>query len=194
MSKEIFNKLSSINVNSKIEKKGKFNYLSWCFAWSELKKIDANAKTIVYHDENTNMPYFASKAGVIVKVGVVVNGLEHISYLPLMDFRNNAIKLEDFNMMDVNKAIQRCTVKAIALHGLGLYIYAGEDFPEEPEKPEKPEKPEPKEPELNTDRLNERLNACKNQNELKTVYLSFSKAEQKATLILKDQLKIKLSK
>jgi hypothetical protein len=78
------------------------------------------------------MPYFESNAGVIVKVGVTVNGLEHINYLPVMNFRNESIKKENVNMMDINKAIQRCTVKAIALHGLGLYIYAGEDLPETP--------------------------------------------------------------
>ena len=128
---EIFEKLSAINVNEKTEKKGKFTYLSWAFAWAELKKVSPTAKAKVYHDKNTNMPYFASKAGVIVKVGVTVEGLEHINYLPVMDFRNNSIPAEDVNMMDINKAIQRCTVKAIALHGLGLYIYAGEDLPEE---------------------------------------------------------------
>ena len=76
------------------------------------------------------MPYFASKAGVMVKVGVTANDIEHINYLPVMDFRNQAISSEKVTMMDINKAIMRCTVKAIALHGLGLYIYAGEDLPE----------------------------------------------------------------
>ena len=125
-----FEKLSAINVNDKTEKKGKYTYLTWSFAWSELKKVSPNAYAKVYHDENTNMPYFLSKAGALVKVGVTVDELEHINYLPVMDMRNNAIAPEKINMMDVNKAIQRCTVKAIALHGLGLYIYAGEDLPE----------------------------------------------------------------
>jgi len=128
----VFKTLSEINVNGKTEKKGKFTYLSWAFAWAELKKVSPTATSKVYHDENTNMPYFASKAGVIVKVGITIDGLEHINYLPVMDFRNASIPSEKVNMMDVNKAIQRCTVKAIALHGLGLYIYAGEDLPEEP--------------------------------------------------------------
>ena len=125
-----FEKLSAINVNDKTEKKGRYTYLTWSFAWSELKKVSPNAYAKVYHDENTNMPYFLSKAGALVKVGVTVDELEHINYLPVMDMRNNAIAPEKINMMDVNKAIQRCTVKAIALHGLGLYIYAGEDLPE----------------------------------------------------------------
>ena len=63
---DIFKTLSEINVNDKTEKKGKFTYLSWSFAWAELKKVSPTATAKVYHDENTNMPYFASKAGVIV--------------------------------------------------------------------------------------------------------------------------------
>lgn len=127
----LFSSLSKINVNDKTEKKGKFTYLSWAFAWGELKKVAPNAKVTVYHNERDNMPYFISDAGVIVKVGVEVSGIEHISYLPLMDFKNNAVSADKFDMMDVNKAIQRATVKAIGLHGLGLYIYAGEDLPED---------------------------------------------------------------
>ena len=65
-----------------------------------------------------------------VKTGVTINGLEHIEYLPVMDFRNAAIPLEKVTSTDVNKAIQRSLTKACARHGLGLYIYAGEDLPE----------------------------------------------------------------
>ena len=127
----VFSQLNKVNVNDKTEKKGKFTYLSWAFAWEELKKVAPEAKVTVYHNESDNMPYFASDAGVLVKVGVEVDGIEHISYLPCMDFNNKAISVDSFDMMDVNKAIQRATVKAIGLHGLGLYIYAGEDLPEE---------------------------------------------------------------
>lgn len=127
----LFDALSKVNVNDKTEKKGKFTYLSWAFAWGELKKVAPEAKVTVYHNDRDNMPYFESEAGVIVKVGVEVNGVEHISYLPLMDFKNKSISKDSFDMMDVNKAIQRATVKAIGLHGLGLYIYAGEDLPED---------------------------------------------------------------
>lgn len=127
----LFEKLNKVNVNDKTEKKGKFTYLSWAFAWGELKKVAPNAKVTVYHNEKDNMPYFESEAGVIVKVGVEVEGIEHVSYLPLMDFKNKSISKDSFDMMDVNKAIQRATVKAIGLHGLGLYIYAGEDLPED---------------------------------------------------------------
>jgi hypothetical protein len=127
----IFEQLMKINVNDKTDKKGKFTYLSWAFAWAELKKVAPDAKVTVYHDEVTNKPYFGlGEAGVLVKVGVEVEGVEHVSYLPCMDFRNQAIPEEDVTAMDINKAIQRATVKAIGLHGLGLYIYAGEDLPE----------------------------------------------------------------
>jgi hypothetical protein len=173
---EIFKQLSEINVNDKTEKKGKFTYLSWSFAWAELKKVSPTASAKVYHDENTNMPYFSSKAGVIVKVGVTVEGLEHINYLPVMDFRNASIPADKLNMMDVNKAIQRCTVKAIALHGLGLYIYAGEDLPEEPQ----------------IEQPSVLLNNCKTQNELKQVFLSLNSIEQNNNVALKDELKLKL--
>jgi hypothetical protein len=173
---EIFKELSSINVNKKTEKKGKFTYLSWAFAWAELKKVSPTATSKVYHDENTNMPYFASKAGVIVKVGVTIDELEHINYLPVMDFRNASIPVDKVNMMDVNKAIQRCTVKAIALHGLGLYIYAGEDLPEEP----------------TIEDASVLLNNCKTLAELATVYESLSIEEKTETTSLKDKLKLTL--
>lgn len=140
MSETIFEQLNNLNVSDKIDKKGKFSYVSWVYAWGELKKIAPESTVTVYHDENTNLPYFSSSAGVIIKVGVTVNGLEHISYLPCMDFSNRAISADKVNMMDINKAIQRATVKAIALHGLGLYIYAGEDLPEEEAKKESPVK------------------------------------------------------
>ena len=127
----VFDNLNKINVSDKTDKKGKFTYLSWVFAWSEVKKRYPNVKTTVY--ENTlGQPYFADgDAGVMVKVGVTIEEVEHISYLPCMDFSNKAIKASAVNMMDINKAIQRATVKAIGLHGLGLYIYAGEDLPED---------------------------------------------------------------
>ena len=140
MSETVFEQLNKLNVSDKTAKKGKFTYLSWTYAWGELKKVDPSASTKVYHDDNTNMPYFSSDAGVIVKVGVTVKGQEHISYLPCMDFSNRAKKPDKVDMMDVNKAIQRATVKAIGLHGLGLYIYAGEDLPEEEAKKGSPVK------------------------------------------------------
>ena len=139
MSDSTFDKLNKISVKGKTDQKGKFTYLSWVYAWSELKKIAPDSSVKVYEDEQ-GRPYIADgDIGVMVKVGVTVNGLEHISYLPCMNFSNKAIKASDVNMMDINKAIQRATVKAIGLHGLGLYIYAGEDLPED-DSPKSPVK------------------------------------------------------
>lgn len=122
-----FKKMNEININDKVEKKNGYSYLSWAFAWGELKKLHPDATTKVYENKD-GLPFFKSEEGYIVKVGVTVNNIEHISYLPVMDLRNKAMKVAD--MMDINKAIQRATVKAIGLHGLGLYLYAGEDLPE----------------------------------------------------------------
>ena len=127
--KSIFKTLSVINVNEYTENKGKFTYLSWAFAWQKLLSNFPTATRTVYENPVTGLPYWEDNKGVIVKVGVTINDIEHISYLPVMDMRNNAKKPEQSTMMDVNKAIQRATVKAISLHGLGLYIYAGEDLP-----------------------------------------------------------------
>jgi hypothetical protein len=131
----LFERLSKINVSDKTEKKGKFTYLSWAYALQVLKKEVPNAVIKVYEDPNTHLPYFASNAGVLIKVSVTINEEETVCYLPVMDFRNQAIQADKVNMMDVNKTIQRCTVKAIAMAtGIGLYIYAGEDLPEGEEK------------------------------------------------------------
>lgn len=137
----IFEKLNQINVNDKKETKGKLTYLSWCFAWGELKKIDPLAFYTVYENER-GWNYHTDNATCWVKVGVTVHyvddnepdrvdAVEHIEYLPVMDYSNKSIPLESVTSMDVNKAIQRAITKAIARHGLGLYIYAGEDLPEE---------------------------------------------------------------
>ena len=137
----IFEELNKINVNDKKETKGKLTYLSWCFAWGELKKIDPLAFYTVYENER-GWNYHTDNATCWVKVGVTVHyvddnepdrvdAVEHIEYLPVMDYNNKSIPLETVTSMDVNKAIQRAITKAIARHGLGLYIYAGEDLPEE---------------------------------------------------------------
>lgn len=128
--KSTFEKLSTINVAKYTEKKGKFTYLSWAWAWSELMKRFPDSFRTVYENENTGLPYFKDTNGIMVKVGVTIEGQEHIIYQPVMDNRNNAMKPEQATMRDINDTIQRATVKAIALHGLGLYLYAGEDLPD----------------------------------------------------------------
>lgn len=126
----VFSTLSAINVKEKIERKGNLDYLSWANAWSMLKAIYPDAQRKVYEHDHTGFNYFTDGKTAYVKVGIIVGGLEHIDYLPVMDFRNNAIPLEKISAMDVNKTIQRSTAKAIAMHGLGLSLWTGEDMPD----------------------------------------------------------------
>jgi|TARA_R110000850_G_scaffold82337_1_gene176733 hypothetical protein len=127
-----FKKLSAINVKQMAEKKGKFNYLSWANAWSLLKENHPDANRTVYESEHTGLNYFTDGKTASVKVGITVwqdpEDIEHIDYLPIMDYRNNSIPLEKITSMDVNTAIQRSTAKAIAMHGLGISIFKGEDL------------------------------------------------------------------
>lgn len=121
--------LNSINVNEHTESKNGLTYLSWAWAWTEAKKIFPDATYTIY-ENNEGWNYFTDGRTGWVKTGVTINGIEHIEYLPIMDFRNKSIVLENITSFDVNKAIQRSLTKALARHGLGLYIYAGEDLPE----------------------------------------------------------------
>ena len=125
-----FATLNAINVRDKVETKGKVEYLSWAFAWQMLKEIYPTAQRVVYENPLTGLNFFTDGKTAYVKVGIAVEGIEHIDYLPVMDFRNASIPLEKITSMDVNKTIQRSTAKAIALHGLGLALWTGEDLPE----------------------------------------------------------------
>lgn len=124
-----FQKLADINVNDKTERKNGLTYLSWAWAWAEVKKLFPDAAYTIYENAS-GWNYHTDGRTAWVKTGVTVNGLEHIEYLPVMDHRNRSIPLESISSFDVNKAIQRSLTKAVARHGLGLYIYAGEDLPE----------------------------------------------------------------
>lgn len=132
--KSVFETLNAINCNEHVEKKNGLSYLSWSWAWAELKKVYPDSYYTVYENEN-GWNYFTDGKTAWVKTGVtVVDGdykLEHIEYLPVMDFRNKSISIEALQSTEINKAVQRSLTKAIARHGLGLYIYAGEDLPEE---------------------------------------------------------------
>lgn len=127
-----FQTLNAINVSDKTEKKNGLTYLSWAWAWGEVKKLFPDAVYTIYERETEHGPvnYFTDGRTCWVKTGVTVNGIEHIEMLPVMDFKNNSILLDKVTSYDVNKAIQRSLTKACARHGLGLYIYAGEDLPE----------------------------------------------------------------
>ena len=125
-----FNDLYAVNVNGHTEKKNNLNYLSWAWAWGEIKKRHPDATYTVYENAD-GWNYHTDGRTCWVKTGVTVNGIEHIEYLPVMDYKNKSIPVENVTSFDVNKAIQRSLTKACARHGLGLYIYAGEDLPEE---------------------------------------------------------------
>ena len=139
----VFETLNKINVNGHTERKraggAELTYLSWAWAWQEVKKAYPDAFYTVY-ERPDGCIYWTDGRTAWVKTGLTIEGLEHIEYLPVMDFRNQSIPLDKVTSMDVNKAIQRSLTKAAARHGLGLYIYAGEDLPdgEEPETPPAP--------------------------------------------------------
>lgn len=140
-----FERLNAINVNGHTEKKSGLTYLSWAWAWAEVKKVFPDAQYTIY-ERNTEfgpVNYFTDGRTCWVKTGVTLEGLEHIEELPVMDFKNKSIPYDQVDSMAVNKAIQRSLTKACARHGLGLYIYAGEDLPEDAkEEPKEAKKPE----------------------------------------------------
>lgn len=128
----IFNTLSSVDVSKHVEKKNGFSYLSWPFAIAELEKVAPDATWKIREwpcreDHEVLVPYLATPLGYFVEVSVTIGDKTRSSYLPVMDHKNQPIKQPTVN--DINKAHQRALVKAIALHGLGLNLYAGEDLP-----------------------------------------------------------------
>lgn len=155
----VFETLFQKNVNDNVEKKktGKteLSYLSWSWAWAEVKKLfpDARYEIVKFQSANGNLlPYlYDEKTGYMVFTNVTIDNLTHEMWLPVMDGANKAMKGEEYtystryngektvepaSMFDVNKTIMRCLVKNLAMFGLGLYIYSGEDLPEEPPLPE----------------------------------------------------------
>ncbi len=152
MSKSKFQKLCELDVNHKTETKNKLKYLSWAFAWGEFKKLNTDATYIV--DQYDGKPYlYDEKLGYLVSTSITVDGETLPMSLPVMDGANNAMKAERYSykvkewvnrkwtgnwvdkfvepatMFDINKTMMRCLVKNMAMFGLGLYIYAGEDIP-----------------------------------------------------------------
>lgn len=129
-----FVELNNVNVNNHVEKKNGLSYVSWPYCWAEVKKRHPDATYTIYKNAD-GWFYHTDGKTCWVETGVTINGIEHIEYLPVMDYKNRSIAVTDVTSFDVNKAIQRSLTKACARHGLGLYIYAGEDLPEA-EKPE----------------------------------------------------------
>lgn len=146
--KTIFETLSAINVNDKTEKKEGLTYLSWAWAWAEFQKICPEA-TYQILKNTEGLPYFADESGAIVYTRVTVGNITHEMWLPVMDGKNKAMKktpytyttkygeksVDAYTMFDINKTIMRCLTKNLAMFGLGIYIYAGEDLPEGYEAP-----------------------------------------------------------
>lgn len=147
-----FEALYSLDMNDKVEKRENLSYLSWANAWAEFKRAYPSATYRIVKDPITNLPYFADeRTGIIVYTEVMVDdNITHQMWLPVMNTSNKAMKLEPYtykvydkfkkeyvertveaaSMFDINKTIMRCLVKNLAMFGLGLYIYAGEDIPE----------------------------------------------------------------
>jgi hypothetical protein len=145
-----FTKLRTLNVNDRVEKKDGLTYLSWAWAWDEFKQACPDATYEVVKTDN-GLPYFESEAGAMVYTKVTADGQTHEMWLPVMDGKNKAMKsapyaytvrdwktkqtvektVDAYTMFDINKTIMRCLVKNLAMFGLALYIYAGEDLPEE---------------------------------------------------------------
>lgn len=125
----VFETLNAVNVNDHTEAKNGLTYLSWAWAWGTLKKLFPEATYTIYENRD-GLNYHTDGKTCWVKTGVTVEGIENVEYLPVMDFKNKSIDADKVTSFDVNKAIQRSLTKAVARHGLGLYIYAGEDLPE----------------------------------------------------------------
>lgn len=156
---EVFKTLNNLNVNDRVEEKktGKvtLSYLSWAWAWAEVKKIYPKASYNVHKFGEKNKPYLLDEdLGYMVFTDVTIEDVTHEMWLPVLDGANKAMKNKPYTypvinwtngkrdgfidkevsqatMFDINTSIMRCLVKNLAMHGLGLYIYAGEDLPTE---------------------------------------------------------------
>ena len=152
----VFQTLSAIDVNSHVEKKNNLTYLSWPWAWAEVKKRYPDATYEILEDENGQQYFEDEQLGIMCRTTVTIEGERLAMWLPVMDGANKAMKrtpyqYQVFNkykntfenktvaaatMFDINKTIMRCLVKNLAMFGLGLYIYAGEDLPQTEDVPQ----------------------------------------------------------
>ena len=127
--KSVFEVLNAIDCKEHLEKKNGLTYLPWAWAWARVKEYYPDAMYVIYENAQ-GWNYHTDGRTCWVKTGVIIEGQEHIEYLPVMDYKNASIPADKVTSFDVNKAIQRSLTKAAARHGLGLYVYAGEDLPE----------------------------------------------------------------
>ena len=145
-----FQQLYTLNLNDKVENKNGLTYLSWANAWAAFKTVYPNATYRIIKNPQTNLPYFADETGIMVYTEITADHQTYEMWLPVMDASNKAMKLEAYTyqvwdktnrkyvdrkveaatMFDINKTVMRCLVKNLAMLGLGLYIFAGEDMPE----------------------------------------------------------------
>ena len=202
-----FDALYSLDLRDKVEKYNDLTYLSWANAWAEFKRCYSSATYRIIKNPETNLPYFADpQIGIMVYTEVSVDGITHEMWLPVMNSANKSMKLEPYTyqiwdkdkrqyvdktvqpatMFDINKTIMRCLVKNLAMFGLGLCIYSGEDFPEnEPsdmrQQPDSPKKtirrtkaiPQTQQGNTTTDKyagIRAALNACPDQQSLMSLY------------------------
>lgn len=136
----LFNKLNALNVNDHVEKKQGLSYLAWSYAHQELMKIDPNYEMKIHeypHPDVANeqyfVPYLASPEGYSVTVSITLKGLTKTETLPVLDFKNKSVPYKQADTFQINKTYKRAFVKAAALHGIGLYLYHGEDAPDDTE-------------------------------------------------------------
>ena len=145
-----FQQLYQLNLNDKVENKNGLSYLSWANAWAAFKTVYPNATYRIIKNPQTNLPYFADETGIMVYTEITADHQTYEMWLPVMDASNKAMKLKAYtyqvwdktnrkyverkveaaSMFDINKTVMRSLVKNLAMFGLGLYIFAGEDMPE----------------------------------------------------------------
>lgn len=195
---EKFNQLSSLNVNDKTESKNGLTYLSWSAAWMEFKKIYPTATYNIIKNPNTGLPYFEDpNVGIMVFTEVEADGMKYQMWLPVMDSSNRAMKstpytyqvwnktskqyenrkVEAATTTDVNRSIMRALTKNLAMFGLGLYIYNGEDMPETLEESQSAEQPQAKATTRKRkatgdryDGIRQAINAAQSTNDLMELY------------------------
>lgn len=186
--KNYFVSLNEVNVNGHTEKKNGLTYLSWAWAWAEVKKRFPGAFYTIYENAD-GLFYHTDGSTCWVKTGVTIGGLEHIEYLPVMDYRNASIPKAKVTSFDVNKAIQRSLTKACARHGLGLYIYAGEDLPETEEEAKAKAQTaakaqaQPQKPGARLDEIVNEVYKCKTKAEIARVFKMYPYYKDNETLI-----------
>lgn len=193
----MFNSLYSLDLNDKLEKRDndKLSYLSWANAWAEFKVAYPSATYGIIKNPETNLPYFSDpNIGIMVYTEITVEGLTHEMWLPVMNGANKAMKetpytyqvwdsyqkkhvekiVQAATMFDINKSIMRCLVKNLAMFGLGLYIYAGEDIPERlADEPTANENAKARKVKTTIDRyggIKQALSSCPDQNSLMLLY------------------------